>query len=354
MKKIILLITILILLSLFLVSNLTKFDKDSEILGKAVSVLASLSIEIMYTEEYVVNESSNVTFSDPDANRKIKSVTELIPNTKVNFTSYGRTFPQSWDEPEPTENEVKKSFKYFELSVSNNAEGSYKIYFDISQNALGTTHPNDVRLFVYESGWSGLPTAVIHASSPIELYAVTTHFSKFLIGEITTEASSEESSGSGSSGGGGCSHRWECIEWNECTEEGIQTRICEYKGSCGTPNTNPYSTEQECEYTPQKKVPEKEVEEKPKEGIPEPEEELPEEELPEEELPEEELLKEPELEKPSPIARPSQILILIGFIIITLIVLHAISIRKRKIKFKKVLTSVKKYLKKSKSREKRK
>ncbi len=323
MKKIILLITIL--LSFFLISNLILQRSNSEenkIQGRVVSEQASLSINLIYFEQQTAGESGNVTFSDPDTNRKIKSIEGLCRDMEVNYTGYGDSFPQDWDEPEPTENEVKKSFIYFELDATNCSKESYKIYFDIFQDALGTIHPNDVLLFVYESGWSDLSTAVVHcASDPIGFYAVTTHFSRFLIGEKTTEASSEESSTSPATGGSGCFYRWECREWNECIVERTQTRICEYTGSCRTPNINPYPTEQECEYIPRNKIPKEEAEEKPKREIPE-----------EKELPE-----KPELEKLSPFffKIPLQTWIIIGVVIIFITILVNLYRNKRRKDMKK-------------------
>lgn len=203
-KKIILLTTILILLSLFLISNLMpKLGEDAGIGGKAVLDKVSLSIEIIYTEEQTAGESGNVTFSDPDPNRKVTAIEGLGKDMKVNYTSYGNTFPQGWDEPEPAEDEVETVFKYFSLDASNSTEETYKVYFNITKDALGTADPNDIRLYIYEAGWNELPTTVVSNSDSVRFYAIATHFSNFLIGEKAAEAPSEEpSAGGGSSGGG--------------------------------------------------------------------------------------------------------------------------------------------------------
>ena len=171
-----------------------------------------------------------------------------------------------------------------------------------------------------------MPTAVLHASDPVEFYAVTPHFSKFLIGEIiaSPEQPAASSTTGGGGGGGGCFHTWECGEWSECKKKGIQNRICEYTGGCRTPNINPYQTKQECEYTPLKKVPEEEVEEK---------------------------AKEPELEKPFPIAPPLQNLILRTAIIIGLFVIILIIILWRQKRLKEQLQRMKKQIMKLRTKE---
>jgi hypothetical protein len=56
---------------------------------------------------------------------------------------------------------------------------------------------------------------------------------------------------SGGGGGGSsytCDYDWNCTEWSECTEEGIQTRECVNVGTCSDAY-NPPATEQECNYT---------------------------------------------------------------------------------------------------------
>ena len=57
---------------------------------------------------------------------------------------------------------------------------------------------------------------------------------------------------SGGYGGGGCNHYWRCGDWGECnwvSNQGLQTRDCEYEGTCSEANAYP-PLSQECEYVP--------------------------------------------------------------------------------------------------------
>ncbi len=318
-------ITILLLAGLFLISNLLPdIREDADIGGRAVSAPASLRIVIIPVEDAEVPASGNVTFSDDEITEFIELVEGLEEGSIITARMYGNAFPHDWYEPEPSEDEVETAFRYFELNSNNDTGGdrSYWIYFNLYQDVMETTNPNDVRMFAYESGWDELPTAVLHASDPVAFSATTTHFSKFVVG--TRAASSEEPAtspgtggGGGDGGGGGCSYRWECTEWRECMKEGVQKRICEYAGSCRIPDANPYPVEQKCKYIPQKRGPEEE----PKEEA----------ETKGEASEGRELPKKPESEKPSwGIVSPPQTAMVKAGIIISLIIVGIILIKRKK------------------------
>ncbi len=209
-----LLLFALILLSLFLIFSLLhkhpSIREDVAIHGKVVSAPTSLSIVIVCNDVFVVPASGNVSFLGSCANTTINLLTGLTENWIVNITLFDNTFPSEWDETEPTENEVKTKFEYFELSVNNGTKGSYRIYFSLDKGALGTINPGDIRLFSYLSDsteWAELPTTVLgEQSGNVEFYAETSSFFKFFIGERSTEDSSEQSfGGDAGSGGGGYS-----------------------------------------------------------------------------------------------------------------------------------------------------
>jgi len=65
----------------------------------------------------------------------------------------------------------------------------------------------------------------------------------------SSSSSSDESSSGSSSSSIPCHHDWECTDWEDCEENGFQTRICYYTGSCANEDDQP-DTRQECDYVP--------------------------------------------------------------------------------------------------------
>lgn len=67
----------------------------------------------------------------------------------------------------------------------------------------------------------------------------------------------DEEEDGGASSGIPCHHDWECTDWNECEENGFQTRICFYNGTCATEGDQPDSR-QICTYVSEEIIVEEE------------------------------------------------------------------------------------------------
>jgi len=202
----VLFIAFLILFIAFLISNTELGKWIANIDSKATTGSFGVKIFIGSKEQNVESQSNgNITFSNDNVKQVITLVSGLNPaGGKANISLFNGTFPSEWDTNIPTLNEVNSRIRYFELNVTNQSTGSYKIYFNLSQSELNSISPANIRLFTFESSWSELSTTIIDSSSyPAQFYAVTTHFSKFLIGEKVSSESSSVSSVTGSSGGGG-------------------------------------------------------------------------------------------------------------------------------------------------------
>lgn len=50
-----------------------------------------------------------------------------------------------------------------------------------------------------------------------------------------------------------CHHDWDCTDWNDCEENGFQTRICFYNGTCAVEGDQPDSR-QTCTYVPEEEI----------------------------------------------------------------------------------------------------
>ncbi len=50
-----------------------------------------------------------------------------------------------------------------------------------------------------------------------------------------------------------CSHKWDCTDWSDCAENGFQTRVCYYVGTCSQEGNKP-DFRQYCTYIPEEVV----------------------------------------------------------------------------------------------------
>lgn len=121
--------------------------------------------------------------NDTNVQEFLEKIEGLPAGAKINFTSYNSTIPSDW--ATPSSNEVATSLKHMEFNVNESTTGgSYTIFFNLTSSELGSISPGDVRMYIFESDWDELTTNVIDSSSdPKSFSAVTTHFSRFLIGE---------------------------------------------------------------------------------------------------------------------------------------------------------------------------
>ncbi|MDP3640803.1 MAG: hypothetical protein Q8R53_06435 [Nanoarchaeota archaeon] len=171
----------------------------------AVQETASLTLSLTCQERTLTLTTLRVDLSLFCFRGPVTNITGLIQNWEVNLTLLGSAFPSSWSEPEPTTSQAGKRFEYFEVVINaSTAGGSYDVHFNLSQATLGSVSPNNVRLFIFDTNWTALPTTV-RSTDPALFFGVTTHFSKFLIGEKPTAAAPEAAPAAAAapSGGGG-------------------------------------------------------------------------------------------------------------------------------------------------------
>lgn len=67
----------------------------------------------------------------------------------------------------------------------------------------------------------------------------------------------DEKEDGGASSGIPCHHDWECTDWNDCEENGFQTRICFYNGTCAVEGDQ-QDSRQTCTYMPEEIIVEEE------------------------------------------------------------------------------------------------
>lgn len=213
---------VLAVIALYLLSLVFIFSPQITVVGSAIIDglatfgTASVSVTIISSAtETEVPASGNVNFSNAKVNERITNITGLQSGKKVNITLHGSGFPSTWTEPEPNSSEVKSTrIEYFEVVMDyNTSGGTYSVFFNVTQAELGSLPAANISLFIFETNWTNLSTTVISGSSnPARFSAVTTHFSKFLIGQrITGESGAgagegqQESPGpsGGAAGGGG-------------------------------------------------------------------------------------------------------------------------------------------------------
>ena len=180
------------------------FSGTAIIDASAVQETASLTLSLTCQERSLTPTALKVDFQLFCFRGPVTNITGLTPSWEVNLTLLGSAFPSSWSEPEPTTSQVGERFEYFEVVTNaSTTGGSYDVHFNLSQAALGSVSPNNVRLFIFDTAWTALPTTVVSAADPALFIGTTTHFSKFLIGEIPVAAAPEAAPATAAGGGGG-------------------------------------------------------------------------------------------------------------------------------------------------------
>ncbi|RMF55578.1 PGF-pre-PGF domain-containing protein [Candidatus Woesearchaeota archaeon] len=137
----------------------------------------------------------------------------------------------------------RKTFKFIEVGTNNLDDSiieSAEVFFIVEREWLDSNNVSDdeIALFRYNnSQWNELPTEKLSAGTSYITYKATLPgFSFFAIAEKNI---SEEP----------CTENWSCSEWSNCSQEGIQTRICSDLNNCSTTINKPNET-QSCEYSP--------------------------------------------------------------------------------------------------------
>ncbi len=170
--------------------------------SRATQQVLSLSVSICNQFSlYVGGNNGTLNFTNTCANTTLVNITGLTTGEASNVSAFFTSYPTTWSEHQPTATEAGVSFQFFELNISNRSSsegtGSFRMEFTLAKASLGSHASSDVRLFTFQdSSWVALSTQVVDATSdPLRFAATFTHFSKFVIGTV--------SSSSASSGGGG-------------------------------------------------------------------------------------------------------------------------------------------------------
>lgn len=191
----------------------TVLDGDSVLDGEATSQTQILNIFVKCEARNIpATSAEQINFTRVNcADKIVTNVTNVSISSKANLTVYGNTaYPSEWGESRPSNTIMPSLFRAFELNVSQITAGNYTVFFNLTKNyQLGSVGVNNVRLFWYNgSKWTNLSTTVVdNSTDPVTFYAITTNFSKFLIGGIeindTTTTTIVTTTSGGSSGGGG-------------------------------------------------------------------------------------------------------------------------------------------------------
>ena len=162
-----------------------------------------------------VPTSGNYTPESAALKEIIPLITNLTAGWQINMTLHGPAFPSSWTEREPNSTEAgSKKIEFFEVAINDStAGGSYSIYFNVTQEKLGNLPAANISLFLFNDSaeaWENLSTTVVDGTAdPASFYAISSHFSKFFIGQWLISsggggnAEPGTPSGGATSGGGG-------------------------------------------------------------------------------------------------------------------------------------------------------
>lgn len=199
---------------------------------RAVSDTTALSVSVICHDNNTVQPSGKIEFFRACAFRLITEIDDLIPGWMINVTVYGSDFPFSyWTVPEPSLAEVgPHRIVYFDLTIVNDTvpDGPYPVYFNLTDDLRGDVSPQDVRLFIYDSGWRELDTVVlVDGLDPTRYVAVTPHLSEFVIADksgYVPPVPPAPSVGGGKAAP--CVEVWNCTPWSICYPDGHQSRFC--------------------------------------------------------------------------------------------------------------------------------
>ncbi len=212
-------------------ANITSFEQTT------FNITGNESTELDFTSAADVNislqfnESINVTLtvvsetpsSAPQSMNSLKAVNILIDSESEESISWAL---------------IKFFYTDAELTANNIEESSLRIYYFNETSNEWQLEPNQ-----------GVDTANNF------VWVNVTHLSLFgSFGSAPVPPPQPQTGnsggGGGGGGGGGCIPQWECEAWSDCSEEGIQERICKNKLRCGTQEK---TETQECIYEPPKK-----------------------------------------------------------------------------------------------------
>jgi PGF-pre-PGF domain-containing protein len=135
----------------------------------------------------------NITFYNPTRiEYKINETSEESNWIDKILSNYGNLSVVVLNET-PLSSSSISQFKIFNITTENESTG--KIFFKVDKYLIN--NKDKVFLYVFESSWTKLETYFIKDNGlEFEYYAITPHFSTFMIGEDTTITSSSSSSGS--------------------------------------------------------------------------------------------------------------------------------------------------------------
>ena len=179
-------------------SGLDNSDISYNITGNSLN-LDGLEITI---ENYTANvctpinyapDEFNITFYNPTRiEYKINETSEESNWIDKILSNYGNVSVVVLNET-PLSSSSISQFKIFNITTENESTG--KIFFKVDKYLIN--NKDKVFLYVFESSWTKLETYFIKDNGlEFEYYAITPHFSTFMIGEDTTITSSGSSGGS--------------------------------------------------------------------------------------------------------------------------------------------------------------
>ena len=155
--------------------------------AKATQQSVALSITITGSEEenILIPSSGEIKPTDTMIQEVIPKISGLTnhENDEIKVRVYtADETPQGFIAPSSII--VETVYNYINITLNTTLTQTATIFFNITKSDLGTTDPDDIRLYYYTTSWTELPTIVLDSTQdPVPFQATTTSFSHFLIGK---------------------------------------------------------------------------------------------------------------------------------------------------------------------------
>jgi len=258
--KIIILILFLLILQVAIIYAIGEGTYNNETYGSASYGISSLA-QFAFSDNYKFSPGTKVII---DTSNKTNATLEIISNSEI--STFVTIVQYNFSPPNVGADPAKSLNKFIDIAVGDSLKNNHdhsiiKLRYSDAEVTSANLDESTMRLYKWDGeSWIKFDGQGIGEINKMDnvIFANTTSFRTWGIFGTTVENQLE--GGSSTGGGGGCSYKWVCKEWTECSVDGSQTRICTNAGSCSGNFRKP-SKIQNCIFIPP------EVEEKTDEKI---------------------------------------------------------------------------------------
>ncbi len=211
--------------------------------------LTNLNLSVIYAVAGFYNETfsntNEISIDDKmDTNVVLDIVTNTNITTTINIIKYSENLLGIIGLTSG-ENYIKSIDIDFEIDVNSVLDSAViKIYY--ADDEISGIDESNLRLYHYNEatgGWEKIENQDVNTIDNY-VWANVTHLSTYGLFGIEETPPSPPGGGFPTGGGGpACTPDWTCIEWSECSSEGLQTRTCTDANNCGTTANKPAETE---------------------------------------------------------------------------------------------------------------